>query len=681
MEKLVIDPSKNHYPDLDRIGQLKPNPHILLGKEIVWTEKRDGCLHGNVELFTDRGSMRIRDIVKEFENGNAPEILTVGIDGKTEFNSVINAMKRPHTHPFVQVYVKYIHGSKPTGSIRMNDGYETHRKSPLIVTDNHLFAVAWGDDYSGYPIMYKPAGSLQPGDMCYILSDKIPFVQEQVILGTLLGDGSVYMSEAGNCGFTFCHGMDQWDYLKYKADLLGDLCSIDYTVHPGGYDGSKGSRRCVSPINTHIHELISTCCYFGRKPSGRKEITTRFCERLSPISLAIWYCDDGSLRESDSQRPSAEISTHCYSSAEIGTLRVVLGQKFGISFERQTSGAIRLSSDSSETFFTLIAPYVPKSMQYKLPDKYRSGHCYLEEHVYTHGRHKMCYKVEVVRVGKPSDRHNITDKTMEYDIETENHNYFANGILVHNSNFGVYLDAEGNWHARSRNMDVASEQFHNYFKMTPQFDAVIELLKDAETWNDAYMVYGELLTKGKSPTKIEYHDDHSFVVFDIWSEKLGGFLHYTRVFQECHHHGLPIVELWGTCRLRSLESLLGFRDKLLEKSKECGREGTVGKYVNGDEYIYFKEKNDTQKYEKVPRAEDPDNMKIVLPPLPQSEVSGAIEKVYADLGADFFDVRVAMKKVAEYVSAECKKHNCSKPESPIFESYKDRVEELRRAGI
>ena len=246
------------------------------------------------------------------------------------------------------------------------------------------------------------------------------------------------------------------------------------------------------------------------------------------------------------------------------------------------------------------------------------------------------------------------------------------------SNFGVYLDAEGNWHARSRNMDVASEQFHNYFKMTPQFDAVIELLKDAETWNDAYMVYGELLTKGKSPTKIEYHDDHSFVVFDIWSEKVGGFLHYTRVFQECHHHGLPIVELWATCRLKSMESLLSFRDSILEKSVRLNREGTVGKYVNGSEYIYFKEKNDTPKYEKVPRAEDPDNMRIVLPALPQSEVTGAIEKVYADLGTDFFDVRIAMKKVAEYVSAEQKKHNCSKPEYPIFETYKERVEELRR---
>ena len=246
------------------------------------------------------------------------------------------------------------------------------------------------------------------------------------------------------------------------------------------------------------------------------------------------------------------------------------------------------------------------------------------------------------------------------------------------SNFGVYLDAEGNWHARSRNMDVASEQFHNYFKMTPQFEGVIELLKDAANWGDAYMVFGELLTKGKSPTKIEFHDDHSFVVFDIWSAKTGGFFNYTKVYQECYHNHLPIVELWGTCRVNTLEALLEFRDGMLQKSIDMKREGSVGKYVSGSEFIYFKEKNDTPKYEKVPRSEDPDNERVILPALPDSELTGAIEKVYADLGEDFFNVRLAMPKVAEYVAIEQEKHNCSPPQRKLIVAYKERVEELRK---
>jgi hypothetical protein len=246
------------------------------------------------------------------------------------------------------------------------------------------------------------------------------------------------------------------------------------------------------------------------------------------------------------------------------------------------------------------------------------------------------------------------------------------------SNFGVYLDVEGEWHARSRNMDIASEQFHNYFKLTPQFEGVIELLKDATEWGDAYMIFGELLIKGKSPTKIEFHDDHSFVVFDIWSAKVGGFLNYTKVYQECYHNHLPIVELWGTCRVNTLEALLKFRDEMLLKSIEMNREGSVGKYVNGSEFIYFKEKNDIPKYEKVPRLEDPGNEKVILPSLSDSEMTGAIEKVYADLGENFFDVKLAMPMVAKYVMIEQEKHNCSPPQKKLIVAYRERIEELRK---
>jgi hypothetical protein len=246
------------------------------------------------------------------------------------------------------------------------------------------------------------------------------------------------------------------------------------------------------------------------------------------------------------------------------------------------------------------------------------------------------------------------------------------------SNLRIYLDQEGKLVVGSRNMDIASEQFQEYFASTSQHDAVEDLLRDAEQWNDTYVVIGELLIKGKSPTKIEYHDDHSFVLFDIWSVKEGGFVNYTKKYQEAYHHGVPIAELWGTCNVNTLESLLEFRDKMLQKSLDEHREGVVGKYVNKENFIYFKEKNDIPRYTKVPRAEE--FGKIVLPPLADSELCGAIEKVYVDIGTDFFDVSKAMPLVAKYVNIEQQKHNCAPPERKLFEAYKSRVEELRLSG-
>jgi hypothetical protein len=243
------------------------------------------------------------------------------------------------------------------------------------------------------------------------------------------------------------------------------------------------------------------------------------------------------------------------------------------------------------------------------------------------------------------------------------------------SNLRVYIDADGKLAAGSRNMDIASEQFQTYFKATPQCGGVEELLRDAENWDDTYVVFGELLIKGKSPTKIEFHEDHSFVVFDIWSNKLGGFFNYTKVYQECYHNHLPVVEMLGTCKVSTLESLLDFRDTMLMMSKRSNREGTVGKTWDKAEFIYFKEKNDIPRYEKVPRKEE--DGKIILPDLPDSEVTGAIEKVYTDLGVDFFVVGKAMPIVAEYVKIECQKHNCRSPRRKLFDYYQDRCKELR----
>lgn len=251
------------------------------------------------------------------------------------------------------------------------------------------------------------------------------------------------------------------------------------------------------------------------------------------------------------------------------------------------------------------------------------------------------------------------------------------------SNLGIYLktndDGSVSCGCRSRNLAVASNDFHLAFAQTEQYSPVVDLLADAENWDDEYLLFGELLLKGKSPTRIETHDKCEFVAFDLWSVKAGGFVSYTKLYQQCHHFDIPVVELWGSCNCTNLDTLLSFKEDMLEIAKQKVREGVVGKHVSGSEFLYFKEKNDTPKLEKIKQVFE--NGQIVLPPLPESELTGAIEKVYTDVGKSFFDIRVAMPKIAEYVSVECKKHNCSSPEKKLVIAYKERVEELRVGGM
>lgn len=244
------------------------------------------------------------------------------------------------------------------------------------------------------------------------------------------------------------------------------------------------------------------------------------------------------------------------------------------------------------------------------------------------------------------------------------------------SNIGCYFDENNEVQFRSRNMDKASEQFYNYLKLTDEYPKVIELLRDAGEWQSEYVIFGELLTKGKSPTKIETHDKHEFVVFDIWYSKKEGegrFMNYTLVHQHCSHFGLPVVELYGTSNSKTLEHFFEFKDKMLTKALENKREGVVGKVWRANDSVYFKEKNDTPKFERIPRSEEEGCIK--LPELPLSEVTGAIEKARVDLGDDFTNAKKAMPIIIDYINQEAKKHVCRSPKN-IFALYQDRLKEL-----
>jgi len=244
------------------------------------------------------------------------------------------------------------------------------------------------------------------------------------------------------------------------------------------------------------------------------------------------------------------------------------------------------------------------------------------------------------------------------------------------SNIGVYLDENNDIQLRSRNMDKASDQFYQIFKETEQAEQVKELLLDAPNWKKEYVIFGELLTKGKSPTRIETHDKHEFIVFDIWEEPNKRWLSYNALYQQCYHFGIPIVELYGTCNVVSREKLFEFKDLMLKRALECTREGVVGKcwdtkYKHGIQY--FKEKHDLPAIEKLPRVVEEGT--IILPILPDSEIMGAIEKARVDLGEEFTIVKKAMPLIAQYVGAECKKHNSRSPGS-LFNYYQTRLKDV-----
>jgi len=172
------------------------------------------------------------------------------------------------------------------------------------------------------------------------------------------------------------------------------------------------------------------------------------------------------------------------------------------------------------------------------------------------------------------------------------------------------------------------------------------------------------------------HEKDDLVVFDIYGADRK-WNSYVRVYQKCHRFGLPMVETLGSSYHASMQSLYKFRDEMLILCKAREIEGIVGKthcLLGTETPLWFKEKQDLTSYMKKPVVcEDGETL---LPPLPYSEIMGAIEKVYADIGLDKFrDVQIPMPLCARYINEESRKHFCAKVKNP-FSFYQQRLEDI-----
>jgi len=241
------------------------------------------------------------------------------------------------------------------------------------------------------------------------------------------------------------------------------------------------------------------------------------------------------------------------------------------------------------------------------------------------------------------------------------------------SNAGFYLNDKGEVQVRSRNNIVADGDMQKWAQQSGCLPAIKELLESAPDWGTEYVLFGELYGKGKSPTRIQTYNEPFFVAFDLWSKKSGGFIPYIAAHQQCHHFSIPFIELAAFGTFSTVPHLQATLDELLDKAKERRLEGYVIKSWDFKQKeldawnmhelpLMFKHKLDTPRLEKIMKVEDFEA--ITLPTLSDSDVYGAIDRVKRDNGMEIFkDIKKAMPLVAQYISAECKQHNCRAPKN------------------
>jgi recombination protein RecA len=293
----------------------------------------------------------------------------------------------------------------------------------FAATENHLVRTPGG---------WRQAGELIPGDRVMVAEQLCLSEQQlQLILGSLMGDGSLSPNRRGRSGtrFRMGHGVKQTAYLDWKVSLLGNIPHARTT-------NAKGA---VFADFTPLPELgeLREVVYFG---DGKKHLTWDYLKRLTPLALAVWYMDDGSftLRPKGVQERTAggtgriEICVEAMSPGSRDRLLRYLRDTLGLDVKLRYSGTKKksvliFSASASEKFQKLVAPYVHPSMEYKLLPRFRGGFS-VEQEFDPVTQRVVPARILDIHV-KPPLR-----GMHRFDIEVEgSHNYFVDGVMVHNS--------------------------------------------------------------------------------------------------------------------------------------------------------------------------------------------------------------------------------------------------------
>lgn len=174
-----------------------------------------------------------------------------------------------------------------------------------------------------------------------------PFLQEehQALLGCLLGDGT--LTKAGkNYRLRVEHQAKHEGYVEWKHRLLNRFClSVPRYVrqHNSYRFGTVGHPELTELRNQFYSEY------------GKKHIPQRVADGSAPITIAIWFMDDGYRIHR-----TAGIAVHSFSPEDINILRRMLG-RYEIRTRIQQDGhgpRIYITTESYKTFKNLVKPYV-----------------------------------------------------------------------------------------------------------------------------------------------------------------------------------------------------------------------------------------------------------------------------------------------------------------------------------
>jgi len=192
--------------------------------------------------------------------------------------------------------------------------------------------------------------------------------QNEILIGSLLGDGTIKLGSL-NCSFVKKQCKKYKVYVDWHLDKLSLYSSKIHEIHSddklicqnGIIEHIKTENRLIGyRFYTHQHPVFTK---FRNKwyPEGNKIIPTDL--KLTPLSIAIWFCDDGNNSFNNRE---AQIATQSFTFDEADFLCELI-KEFNIQPSIMTKISaktgrkqpiLKCNSKSYDNLIELIKPYV-----------------------------------------------------------------------------------------------------------------------------------------------------------------------------------------------------------------------------------------------------------------------------------------------------------------------------------
>ena len=210
---------------------------------------------------------------------------------------------------------------------------------------------------------------------------KLTLRQVEILYGTMMGDTQKFGTDGAS--FLVRHGEEQKDYVFWMYKEFQNIASKNSLKNYANIDNRNRNVTTGWQFYTHANSDVQECSKLFYN-SGHKEVNQEILSRLTPLSIAVWFQDDGktgfgyrSYKDNlDKDTPTCTFCTESFSKQSCEIIQKWFLDKYGIGTqlkEKELSTGIgyriKVNADCTYKFFEMIKPYVIPLFYYKIDYK------------------------------------------------------------------------------------------------------------------------------------------------------------------------------------------------------------------------------------------------------------------------------------------------------------------------